>query len=192
MDIARCLNNYKPCNEQEEHDKEVMLHLLQTMPDIFERKNQTAHFTASSWLLNKEHDKVLMIYHNIYHSWAWTGGHADGDTNLLAVAKREAMEETGVTDIKALSDDIFSIEILTVDGHIKKGEYVSTHLHLNVTYLLEADEKERLRIKDDENSDLGWFPFDDILSLSTEPWYIKNIYPKLNDKLRHFIQTEKK
>ena len=71
--------------------------------------------TASSWLLNATHDKVLMIYHNIYHSWAWTGGHADGDRDLLAVAKREAMEETGVTEIRAISEDIFSLEFLTVD-----------------------------------------------------------------------------
>ena len=96
--------------------------------------------TASSWLLNATHDKVLMIYHNIYHSWAWTGGHADGDRDLLAVAKREAMEETGVTEIRVISEDIFSLEILTVDGHEKRGVYVPSHLHLNVTYLLEADE----------------------------------------------------
>lgn len=96
--------------------------------------------TASSWLLNATHDKVLMIYHNIYHSWAWTGGHADGDRDLLAVAKREAMEETGVTEIRAISEDIFSLEILTVDGHEKRGVYVPSHLHLNVSYLLEADE----------------------------------------------------
>ena len=183
MDIARCLNNYKPYNEQEAHDKEVMLHLLQTMPDIFERKNETAHFTASSWLLNREHDRVLMIYHNIYHSWAWTGGHADGDTNLLAVAKREAMEETGVTDIKALSDDIFSIEILTVDGHIKKGSYVPSHLHLNVTYLLEADEAEVLRVKLDENSGVKWFSLEEALKASTEPWMTEWVYKKLNRKL---------
>ena len=89
--------------------------------------------TASSWLLNATHDKVLMIYHNIYHSWAWTGGHADGDRDLLAVAKREAMEETGVTEIRAISEDIFSLEILTVDGHEKRGVYVPSHLHLNVS-----------------------------------------------------------
>ncbi len=80
MDLVKALEHYVPYNEQEEKDRQVMLQLLRTTPDIFERKNQTAHFTASSWLLNREHDKVLMIYHNIYHSWAWTGGHADGET----------------------------------------------------------------------------------------------------------------
>ena len=152
MNIEQQIADYKPYNEQEAHDQAVMRQLLATQPDLFTRENEVAHMTASSWLLNATHDKVLMIYHNIYHSWAWTGGHADGDRDLLAVAKREAMEETGVTEIRAISEDIFSLEILTVDGHEKRGVYVPSHLHLNVSYLLEADEEEVLRIKPDENS----------------------------------------
>ena len=139
--------------------------------------------TASSWLLNRTHDKVLMIYHNIYRSWSWTGGHADGDRDLLSVAKREAMEETGVSDIRAVSEDIFSLEILTVDGHEKKGVYVPSHLHLNVTYLLEADEEEVLRVKPDENSGVRWFALEEALAACTEPWMIERIYRKLNEKL---------
>lgn len=183
MNLTEELRCYHPCNEQEEHDKEVMLDLLKTQPDLFTRKNRVAHFTASSWLLNKTHDKVLMIYHNIYHSWAWTGGHADGDMDLLAVAKREAMEETGVVDIREAREGIFSIEILTVDGHEKRGSYVSSHLHLNVTYLLEADEEEILRIKIDENSGVKWFSLEEALTACSEPWMIERIYRKLNEKL---------
>ena len=183
MDIVTGLMEYTPYNEQEAHDREVMLHLLQDAPDIFDRTNQTAHFTASSWLLNQSHDKVLMIYHNIYHSWSWTGGHADGDRDLLAVEKKEEMEETGVTEIRTVSDGIFSIEILTVDGHIKKGSYVPSHLHLNVTYLLEADEEEVLRIKPDENSGVKWFPLEEALKAATEPWMVEWVYTKLNRKL---------
>lgn len=178
------LKRYIPWNEQEEHDKAVMLHLLETQKDIFMRDNQTAHFSASSWLLNKEHTKVLMIYHNIYHSWSWTGGHADGETNLLEVARREAMEETGVTSIKAVTEDIFSIEILTVDGHVKRGGYVPSHLHLNVTYLLEADEDAVIRIKPDENSGVKWFTLEEALEVCSEPWMVEWIYKKLNDKLK--------
>ena len=140
--------------------------------------------TASSWLLNATHDKVLMIYHNIYHSWAWTGGHADGDRDLLAVAKREAMEETGVTEIRAISEDIFSLEILTVDGHEKRGAYVSSHLHLNVSYLLETDEEEVLCIKPDENSGVRWFSLEEALAACSEPWMIERVYKKLNAKVR--------
>lgn len=183
MNLQHQLEQYHPYNEQEQRDRAVMLQLLATQPDIFTRENPVAHMTASSWLLNRSHDKVLMIYHNIYHSWSWTGGHADGETDLLAVAKREAMEETGVTDIRAVTEDIFSIEILTVDGHEKKGVYVPSHLHLNVTYLLEADEEEVLRVKPDENSGVRWFSLGEALEACTEPWMIERIYRKLNAKL---------
>ena len=125
-----------------------------------------------------------MFYHNIYYSWALTRGHPDGDSDLLAVAKREAMEETGVTEIRVISEDIFSLEILTVDGHEKRGVYVPSHLHLNVTYLLEADEAEVLRIKPDENSGVRWFSLEEALAACSEPWMIERVYKKLNAKVR--------
>lgn len=182
--LIQSIQSYIPFNEQEENDKNVMLNLLKTQDNLLTRDNRTAHFTASSWLVNKEHTKLLMIYHNIYHSWSWTGGHADGDADLLAVARREAMEETGVKNITTVSDGIFSVEILTVDGHIKRGSYVPSHLHLNVTYLLEAEEQEVLHIKPDENSGVKWFPLDEALKACTEPWMTEWIYAKLNRKLQ--------
>ena len=184
MKLQEQLEQYHPFNEQEERDKKVMHQLLKTQPDIFTRENEVAHFTASSWLLNREHTKVLMIYHNIYHSWAWTGGHADGEEDLLAVAIKEAQEETGVKEIQTVDDAIFSIETLTVDGHEKRGRYVPSHLHLNVTYLLEADEAEVLRIKPDENSGVKWFSLEEVLEACSEPWMVERIYKKLNKKLQ--------
>lgn len=184
MDLFEQLRNYRPYNEQEAADLKVIKMLLASQSDIFTRENLVAHMSASSWLLNRAHDKVLMIYHNIYDSWAWTGGHADGERDLLAVAVREAQEETGVTDIHPVSSDIFSVEVLTVDGHEKRGAYVPSHLHLNVTYLLEADEEEVLRIKPDENSGVRWFLLEEALKACSEPWMRERIYIKLNAKLR--------
>ena len=77
----------------------------------------------------------------------------------------------------------FSLEILTVDGHEKKGVYVPSHLHLNVTYLLEADEDDALSVKPDENSGVAWFSLDGAVAASTEPWFQERIYGKLNEKL---------
>lgn len=182
--LRNALLAYQPWNEQEEQDRQVMLDYL-SMPQIFERENLIAHFTASSWICDPEHKKVLMAYHKIYQSWAWTGGHADGERDLLAVALREANEETGV-DAHPLSQDIFSLEILTVDGHEKRGKYVPSHLHFNVTYLLEADPNKKIRVKADENSDVAWFSLDEALEKCTEPWMIQRIYGKLNAKLRAF------
>ncbi len=184
MKIQEQIEQYRPWNEQEERDKAVILaqfaqHVQQ---DLFVRENDIMHMSASAWIVNKSRDKVLMVYHNIYHSWSWTGGHADGERDLLAVALREAMEETGVTDIAPVKEDIFSLEILTVDGHEKHGSYVPSHLHLNVTYLLEADERETLRVKPDENSAVAWFAPEDALKACSEPWMAERIYRKLLEK----------
>lgn len=174
---------YKPYNEQENQDKKVILKYIDTFDDVLTRQNEFGHFTASSWVVNKDRTKVLMIYHNIYKSWAWTGGHSDGDSNLLNVALREVKEETGVKNVKPIKDDIFSIEIICVNGHIKRGKYVSSHVHLNVTYLLEADETEELKVKEDENSGVRWVDIDKSVELSTEPW-MQGIYKKLIEKMK--------
>ena len=174
---------YRPVNEQEERDKELILHCLETEKNIFTRQNRLAHMTASAWIVNPERTKVLMAYHNIYHSWSWLGGHADGETDLLKVALKEAREESGIHHVKPVSEQIYSLEVLTVDGHVKRGEYVSSHLHLNVTYLLQAEETDVLHIKEDENSNVGWFSLEDAVAASTEPWFQEHIYRKLNEKL---------
>ena len=93
-------------------------------------------------------------------------------------------EETGLANIKPVNRDIFSIEIITVDGHIKSGRYVSSHLHLNVTYLIEADEDEALHIKEDENSAIVWFEPEKLDMLSDEKWMKELVYAKLQNKLK--------
>lgn len=174
---------FHPYNEQEERDRAMILRMLDTQPDIFLRKNEAMHMTASAWIVNPDKTKVLMAYHNIYDSWSWLGGHADGEENLLQVALKEAKEESGLQNIAPVSEDIFSVEVLTVDGHEKRGEYVSSHLHLNVTYLLCANEEEALAVKPDENKAVGWFGLEEAVAASTEPWFKERIYKKLNAKL---------
>ena len=184
--LTEQIRSYQPMNEQEERDKELILHCLETEKDIFTRANRLAHMTASAWIVNPERTKVLMAYHNIYHSWSWLGGHADGETDLLKVALKEAREESGIYHVKPVSEKIYSLEVLTVDGHVKRGEYVSSHLHLNVTYLLQAEETDELHIKEDENSNVGWFSLEDAVAASTEPWFQEHIYCKLNEKLNYW------
>lgn len=186
--IIQDIEKFIPYNEQEEKDKEEILRRLKNNEKLLTRDNKSAHLTASAWVLNQDHNKVLMAYHNLYDSWTWLGGHADGESDLLKVCIKEVKEESHIKDIKVLTPDIFSLEILTVDGHIKKGEYVSSHLHLNVTYLLEANDQQTLSIKEDENSNIGWFLLDDALKASSEPWFVDNIYSKLNEKVKFYDQ----
>ena len=143
--LIRQIENYPPFNEQEEKDKALILGWIRNNENAFSRENTVAHITASAWVVNKDRSKVLMVYHNIYNSWSWLGGHAD--------------------------------------GHVKKGNYVSSHLHLNITYLLEADSGEQVSVKADENSGVMWFSPEDALEKSTEPWFVEHIYLILIKKI---------
>lgn len=184
MKLREQIQNYEPFNEQEEKDKQTMLKYIDTFDDVLTRNNEFGHFTASCWTVNQERTKVLMIYHNIYQSWAWPGGHADGEEDLLGTAIRELKEETGVKNVKVVDDYPFSLEVVCVDGHVKRGKYVSSHVHLNLTYLLEVDENEVLQIKPDENSGVKWVNLEEVEKVSNEKWIRENIYRKLNEKLR--------
>ena len=175
---------FAPYNEQEEADRRQMLADMTVFPDLLTRENATAHFTASCWVVNPDRTKVLMAYHNLYQSWAWLGGHADGESDLLSVALREANEESGIQAVP-VSPEIFSLEILHVAPHVKRGKFVSAHLHLNLTYLLEADAHDALRCKPDENSGVRWFRPDEVCAAVSEP-PMRVIYQKLMDKLKTF------
>ncbi len=183
MSLYENIKKFVPYNEQETTDKEVMLEFIENNKDVLTRDNRIGHFTTSAWIVNKERTKVLMIYHNIYDSWAWIGGHADGIEDLFQVVKREIEEETGVKNVRPLKgDDIYSIGIIYVANHIKRGKFVGDHLHMDVEYLFEADEDEALRIKEAENSGVKWIPIDKIDEYVSEE-HMKPVYEKLNAKL---------
>ena len=177
------LEAYRPWNDQEERDRAELLRRLRSGEALYTRDNAAGHLTASAWVVSPDRTQVLMAYHNLYDSWSWLGGHADGDRDLLAVSMREVREESGLTAVRPVSPHIYSLEILTVDGHEKRGAYVSSHLHLNVTYLLEADDTAPLRVCEAENTGVRWFSLDDALRASTEPWFVSRIYAKLNERL---------
>lgn len=183
MNWIDSIKAYIPYNEQEKRDRDIILFCIDKFEDVLTRNNEVAHVTSSGFVVNKSRDKVLMVHHNIYNSWAWTGGHADEEEDLLMVAIREVNEETGVTGIHPVSSEIFSLDILTVVGHVKRGKYISPHLHLSVAYLLEADDNELLVVKEDENSGVKWVPIDEVNTYSNEP-HMHKVYEKLICKVK--------
>ena len=149
---------YTPQNEQEAADQRLILEYIRLFPDnILTRDNEIAHLSSSGFVVNADGTRVLMAHHNIYRVWAWTGGHADGEGDLLSVALWEAREETGVEHIRPLSPAIASLDILPVWGHVKRGKWVPSHQHLNVSYLLVADERDALQIRRGRTA--GWAGF---------------------------------
>lgn len=189
MNYIEAIKAYEPINEQEAAEKRVILQYINDYPhNILLRENEFGHLTSSGFIMNKTLDKVLMVHHNIYNTWAWTGGHADGDEDLLHVAIKEAKEETGVKHVEPLFEDIASIDVLPVWGHVKKGVYVPTHMHLSVAYVLIADEEEELQIKADENSGVKWLNADELHKYSDEK-EILEVYKKLIKKARDYAKN---
>lgn len=167
---ADIIVRFSPKDGREERERAMILDLIaQYGDDILSRENDFCHMTASSIIVSRDRRRTLMAFHKIYNSWAWTGGHADGESDFEAIARREAQEETGITDLVRLGDGPASIEILPVWAHVKKGRHVGSHLHLNVSYLFEADEAAFLRIAADENSAVGWLEVDKLCTFVTEP-----------------------
>lgn len=149
--LLQLLSTHQPFNQEEAQFKQQMIEFIKENPDCFERSLLIGHITGSAWIVDKSRQFTLLTHHRKLDKWFQTGGHCDGDSDVLNVAMKEAMEETGLTNIQAISPTIFDIDIHEIPE--RKG--VPTHLHYDVRFLLEADINEPLIISS-ESSDLAW------------------------------------
>lgn len=159
--LLQLLSNHKPFNQEETQFKQQMIEFINQNPDCFERSLLTGHITGSAWIVDKSRQFTLLTHHRKLDKWFQTGGHCDGDSDVLNVAMKEAREETGLTDIQAISQNIFDIDIHEIPE--RKG--VPTHLHYDVRFLLEADMNEPLIISS-ESSDLAWIELSKVSQLN--------------------------
>lgn len=185
MNYKDVILSYVPINLQEIKDKQTILNYIEKYGDfVLDRKNNVCHLTVSAWITNKNHDKVLLNFHKLYNNWGWLGGHQDNELDPLFVILKEIKEESGLTNLKLLDNNIISLEILSVFEHYKKNILVPAHLHLNLTYLFEANENDTLIINEEENSGLIWIDLDEVLNMTNEE-HMKPIYEKLNKRIRN-------
>lgn len=182
MNLRQEIENYIPFNEQEKKDKEQFLRFIDTFDDVLTRDNIFGHFSASAFLVNKKRNKMVVVYHIINDGWIYPGGHADGDDNLLSVAVREVEEETGLK-AKILDENIYAIQSAPVKGHIKSGKYVSSHIHFDVLYLMEADDRSPLKYKENESKVVKWISFEEADD-KTMCDFIRPIHKKIIEKLK--------
>lgn len=190
--FKRQIASYVPVCEQERVDKKNIYHYIKAHPhNILMRENEIAHMTSSGFIMNPSLTKVLVIFHKVYQAWGWTGGHMDGDRDMLAVALKEAKEETGLQHLRPLSKHMMSLDILPVWGHMKKGSYVGAHLHLNGAYVLIADERAPLIQNEEETEGVMWINADEIATYSTEPELVV-VYDKLIRAARAYKPSEEK
>lgn len=180
--MRKQIEAYIPYNDYEKRDQELILSAYDD-PLLFERKQPFYHISSSSWVMNKELDKILMIYHKIYKSWGWMGGHNDGDVDCYRVAKKELFEESGISQYIKSENKIHTMEILPVYPHIKKGSVVSAHLHMNITYLFLVDEELPLTMNQDETEGVSWVSVSELETVVREEEMI-GIYRKCIEKAK--------
>lgn len=144
------LAKYEPSPEEEVFKKE-MLSFIANHPDCFERTLAIGHITASCWLLNHDMSKALLTHHTKLDKWFQLGGHCDGDSDVLAVALKEASEESGIENIQPVMNGIFDIDIHLIPDTPKE----KAHFHYDVRFLLQATKDEPLKISHESKS-LKW------------------------------------
>lgn len=182
LSLREQIEKYVPFDEVEEKNKEYLLKWIDSFDDVLTRRNEFGHFAASAFVVNKERTKMLVVYHNIYDAWIFPGGHADGEEDLLSVAIREVEEETNLKT-KVLDKSIFAISASPIVGHVKRGKYVPAHTHLDVVYLLEADENEELAFRTDESKGVKWITFEDAVGEDVVD-FIRPVHRRMIEKLQ--------
>ena len=130
-------------------------------PDCFDRTCRVGHITGSAWIVDMTGDRVLLAHHRKLGRWLQPGGHSDGDPDTLAVALREAREESGL-DVRALDDAIFDIDVHAIPARGREP----AHFHFDVRFLVQATH-DRFRVSDELHA-LAWVPAGEVGALTDE------------------------
>jgi len=141
-----------------------MLEYLKTKSNVFSKTNYNGHFTGSGWVVNNSRNQILMTHHKKIGKWLQLGGHADGESNLILVAKREVYEESGLTKLNSINEEIFDLDIHTIPALSSEP----SHIHYDVRFLFEASsESEKITVSN-ESLDVAWVPIENVVNLNPE------------------------
>ena len=149
---------------------EATLHFVQTEPDCLRRECVSGHLTGSAWVVSPDRAKVLLTHHRKLDKWLQLGGHADGESDLWAVAQKEALEETGLPAIRAVTRSIFDLDRHAIPAHAG----VPAHFHYDLRFLFEADPAAPLLVSN-ESKDLAWVPLEKVSLLNPEESILRMI-----------------
>lgn len=142
---------------------DVTIRFIEEHPDCFLRSQLAGHVTGSAWVVDPSRSRTLLMHHLKLEKWVQLGGHADGDSDLWAVARREACEESGLAGLGVTSKEIFD-----VDRHLIPGRQgVPEHFHYDLRFLFEADPDEALT-ESSESKGLAWVPLEKVVALNAE------------------------
>ena len=136
---------------------------VETHPDCLLRSCAQGHLTGSAWVLSPDRRQVLLTLHRKLGKWLQLGGHADGDSSLLAVALREALEESGLSHVSVVDTRLFDVDRHWIPG--LRGE--PGHWRHDRRFMLEGDPLEQVTATDESRA-LSWVDVAGVPALNPE------------------------
>jgi 8-oxo-dGTP pyrophosphatase MutT (NUDIX family) len=142
---------------------DATIQFVESHPDCLLRSCAPGHLTGSAWIVSPDRRRTLLTHHHALDKWLQLGGHADGDSDLVAVALREAWEESGLTRLRLVSGEVFDC-----DRHLIPARGAEpAHYHHDLRFMIEADPTEPLAISS-ESKDLAWVDLDRVTTHNAE------------------------
>jgi 8-oxo-dGTP pyrophosphatase MutT (NUDIX family) len=151
----------RPLDSNEAEMGRHLLQFVETQPGCFERSCLEGHLTGSAWVVDAGRTRVLLTHHRKLGRWLQLGGHADGDPDLLAVALREAREESGLTRLRSVDAVPFDVDMHRIPA---RGD-VPEHWHFDLRFVVEADPAEKVVVSDESHA-VEWVSLEDVERLN--------------------------
>jgi 8-oxo-dGTP pyrophosphatase MutT (NUDIX family) len=162
--LAEFLGAYRPTGEAERADLRRVRALAEAIGDPW-RRELSLHVTASALIVHPDTGKVLLRWHQRQQAWLQVGGHGDpGESDPLAIARREAAEETGLDDLVPWPDEQLR-HIVVVGVPAGKGE--PAHEHADLRYFMATHTPQAARAEN-ENAPLRWLSLPEAYQATSE------------------------
>lgn len=182
--LLRKLAEYQPVDREQRTCRDQIITFVERHARCFERSLTVGHVTGSAWLLNRDGSHVLLTHHRKLGKWLQLGGHADGETDILAVALREAREESGLASIEPVFDAVFDVDIHAIPAN---GP-TPAHDHFDIRFLLRTTEGDEYRVSD-ESHELAWVTPDNVPKLTGDPLLTDESVLRMNRKWMAHLRT---
>jgi len=152
--------------------------LVTESPECFERRCRPGHVTASAWVLSHDQQHCALVHHKKLNRWLQPGGHTDGDPDVVAAARREVLEETGLSDLELVElhnqpvplDPVpFDLDIHRIPARVDaSGNAIDdAHDHHDIRFLFRATADQPLTLSE-ESHDVRWFSYQEVLNVTDE------------------------
>jgi ADP-ribose pyrophosphatase YjhB (NUDIX family) len=162
-DLLRQLRAHLPIDTREREMLKQITDFVTGNETCFDRNLRVGHLTGSAWVIDQDRSHTLLTHHAKVGAWVQLGGHVEDDPDMLSAAWREAREESGLINVRPISDHIFDVDVHEIPETPKEP----AHLHYDIRFLFEADVDAELTMTAESKS-LRWIALDEITEITRE------------------------